>query len=109
MEKVVQDCGSCGEPGRPAGCTPLEELLLFPVVPLLLIIVLFPTLLLGGGAAIIVEIAAAKAAVKFGSEAMAAVTVSIIEAGVRCPNCAIAAGKADSLLGENIGCPKSCC
>ena len=85
----MQDCGSCGDPGRPG--TPSEEFL-------------FPPLLLGG-VPIIVEIAAAKAAVKFGSEAMAAVTVSTIEAG-RCPNCI--AGNADNLGGENIGCPRSC-
>lgn len=91
----MQDCGSCGDPGRPGT---LLEALLFP--PLLIV---FPLLL--GGAPIIVEIAAAKAAVKFGSEAMAAVTVSTIEAG-RCPNCVT--GNADNLVGENIECPKSC-
>lgn len=64
---------------------------------------LAPSLLLG--VPINVEIAAAKAAVKFGSEAMAAVTVSTIEA-CRCPNCTD--GIAGNLGEAYIGCPRSC-
>lgn len=56
---------------------------------------------------IIEEMAAAKAAVKFGSEAMAAVTVSTIEA-CRCPNCNDGIAAAGSLGGAYIGWPSSC-
>lgn len=49
--------------------------------------------------------AAARAAVKFGSEAMAAVTVSTMEPG-RWPSCS--AGAPGSLGGKYIGCPRSC-
>jgi hypothetical protein len=62
-----------------------------------------PSLLLG--VPIHVEIAAAKAAVKFGSEAMAAVTVSTIEP-CRCPNCTD--GIAGNLEATYIGFPGSC-
>lgn len=86
----MQDCGNCGDPGNPG--SPLGTLLL-----------LVPSLLLG--APIIDEMAAAKTAVKFGSDAMAAVTVSTIEE-CRCPNCTDGIGGS---LGEAyIGCPRSC-
>ena len=89
VENVVQDWGSCGDPGNPAG-TPLVGFVL-------------PSLLLG--ALIIDEMAAASAAVKFGSEAMAAVTVSTIEVWLwRWPNTC----GAGSLGGKYIGCPSSC-
>lgn len=99
VEKVVQDCWSCGEPGNPG--TPLGVTLMFSSVTLLLL--LLASLL--RGVPIMDEMAAAKAAVKFGSEAMAAVTVSTIEGG-RWLNCN--GGVAWNLWGAtNIGCPKS--
>lgn len=98
-ENVVHDCWICGDPGRAGAPTPFEELLFSS-----LLLLLFPWFL--GGAPIIVEMAAANAAVKFGSEAMAAVTVSTMEAG-RCPNCN-AGDAVDNLEGPNIGFPKSC-
>lgn len=53
----------------------------------------------------IVEMAAARAAVKFGSEAMAALTVSTMEVW-RWPICS--AGVPGSLGGKYIGWPRSC-
>lgn len=92
----MQDCWSCGEPGNPG--TPLGVTLMFSSVTLLL-----PLLasLLRGLLPIMDEMAAAKAAVKLGSEAMAAVTVSTIEGG-RWANCN--GGIAGNLWGAtNIG------
>lgn len=86
----MQDRGSWGDPGNPG--TP-------PLLGIVLPVPLFPSLELRG-APMIVEMAAARAAVKFGSEAMAALTVSTMEVW-RWPICS--AGVPGSLGGKYIG------